>query len=1762
MAQHGKIFRVFVSSTFSDLKVERDVLQREVFPRLRELCLQRGCRFQAIDLRWGVSEEASLDQQTMKICLTELKRCQEVTPRPNFVVLLGDRYGWRPLPYEIPAGEFKEILSRVSLEDRELLLWQENQPIDKKGWYRRDDNAVPPVYVLQPRAGGFRELHAWEPVEQKLRAILMAAIEGIELPPEARQKYETSATHQEILYGALNPQVLDAHEHVFCFFRSIANVPLDEAARDFIDMDKEGLPDREAQERLSALKKELAAQLPGNIHTYQARWTGNGITTNHIDQLCCDVYQALARVIEAQIGKIAAEDDVTRERKAHHAFGQDRARHFLGRGDILTTIQNYLLGKDRQPLAVWGESGSGKSALLAEAACLVQKQHPKAVVVQRFIGATPASSDIRLLLQSLCREISRAYRAKEDNLPVEFRKLEEEFPRRLALAKPDRPLILILDALDQLSEAEQARRLYWLPGTLPVHVRLIVSTLPKEPYPVDESPFQAEGLVVLKKKLPGNHIVALDPMTPEEGGALLDTWLREAERSLQLHQREQVLGKFAANGLPFYLRLTFEEARHWRSYDEPGRTRLSPDIPGVIRDLFRRLSEPTKHGKALVSRSLGYLAAGKNGLTEEELLEVLSTEEDQAVMKDFRKRSPKSPDIDRFPVVVWSRLHFDLAPYLTERQAEGFALLAFYHRQLWEVVAEDYLSGVQKTACHASLARYFDKQPLYQVEGQWDSRNIRKVSELPYQQTHGELWDDLEKKTLCDLRFTEAKCAAGMTYDLIGDYNLALATLPEAQPEIQKEREHQARIKKYVNDIITYARAWNLAPQDHKEKSQKETILINPPEPLQAIPPIPDEMICKDNERIINASTLLDKLKAFSYFVGVETHNLLPYASIPGFCAQQAFNSADSGPVAKDAEKIFGSETGLKAILSAPYSRPSFNLHRACIRTLEGHSELINHVCITGDGLRALSASRDRTLRLWDLNRGECILVMSGHEDDVTYISITPDERLAVSSSMDHTLRLWDLITGRCLKIFDKLPGFYNPVCITPDGGSVIIGDSDAKLRIWDIEKDCCSILIDKKSESWRGGGIHCLGLTPDARKAFSANYDGTINIWDLQSRTIVATLKLKINHFYNSQSVIMSSDGKYILVCSYEDPANTSVNCSIQLWDLASGKCIRKFLGDGSPVYSLGVTLDFTLMVSGGEDKTVRLWDLTTGDCLRVFEGHLSMISSVSISFDGRFAASGSWDHTLRLWNLETGYNDKSFLEKLWHHPLCVCPDGRHALELNEDLTINLCDLETGQKLRKLEGVSAVTSDISTINTSPAGDMVILSNSEGELHFLNLESEQYLGTITLNDPPKGSPMIDISPDGRKALFGTHDFSRKHFEHKVRYLDLETGESRVIFEKSSLYGWAQFNPDSMTAVAFRNGEHMKLWEIDNDNEILSGPRWVLDPLALSFTGDGRCVVVTIYVGDESKGGLSIWNIRTGERILNLEDHCDAILYLSISPNSNCIITADYQGTILLLDLPTGKLLAILPKSSDFKGLVFHKNRLLIEKGSGRVQCFTIINYCQLPTIITPVRQWRFDPLGESGHWDEDITIICPACGKSSLPEPSAMETIKKLRDKDEGDKGDFHRYAFTLPDNFFEEPNLLSECPHCQLDLKYNPFIVDNRERWPLSDKTLTNKIYYQKKSSLLSFRTKISQIILPLTPLLIGFGLFIMGLWCIRNFSLGWILGYPFITIAILFLIIMLLTLTGIITVVICPRCQAKAILWQNKIICKICGEYQIDKE
>eukprot|EP01130_Rhizamoeba_saxonica_P006688 TRINITY_DN2669_c0_g1_i1.p1 TRINITY_DN2669_c0_g1~~TRINITY_DN2669_c0_g1_i1.p1 ORF type:complete len:2177 (+),score=451.33 TRINITY_DN2669_c0_g1_i1:90-6620(+) len=100
--------RVFISSTFTDMHSERDILTRIIFPQLKELAQKLRVEIIDIDLRWGVTEEEAVNNQTLKLCLDEIDNC-----RPFFIGILGDRYGWVPDNYNVPRDEKYQWLDDI-----------------------------------------------------------------------------------------------------------------------------------------------------------------------------------------------------------------------------------------------------------------------------------------------------------------------------------------------------------------------------------------------------------------------------------------------------------------------------------------------------------------------------------------------------------------------------------------------------------------------------------------------------------------------------------------------------------------------------------------------------------------------------------------------------------------------------------------------------------------------------------------------------------------------------------------------------------------------------------------------------------------------------------------------------------------------------------------------------------------------------------------------------------------------------------------------------------------------------------------------------------------------------------------------------------------------------------------------------------------------------------------------------------------------------------------------------------------------------------------------------------------------------------------------------------------------------------------------------------------------------------------------------------------------------------------------------------------
>ena len=111
-----KVIRIFFSSTFTDTNAERDYLIENIYPRLKDYCkAKHDLDFQSVDMRWGIPSDATEYHGTTELCLKEIRNCREYSLGPNFVTLIGQKYGLRPLPRRIDEDEFVLIRNEILL---------------------------------------------------------------------------------------------------------------------------------------------------------------------------------------------------------------------------------------------------------------------------------------------------------------------------------------------------------------------------------------------------------------------------------------------------------------------------------------------------------------------------------------------------------------------------------------------------------------------------------------------------------------------------------------------------------------------------------------------------------------------------------------------------------------------------------------------------------------------------------------------------------------------------------------------------------------------------------------------------------------------------------------------------------------------------------------------------------------------------------------------------------------------------------------------------------------------------------------------------------------------------------------------------------------------------------------------------------------------------------------------------------------------------------------------------------------------------------------------------------------------------------------------------------------------------------------------------------------------------------------------------------------------------------------------------------------
>lgn len=682
-------FQLFVSSTFRDFQVEREALRLDVYPRLGARCQARGATFEAVDLRWGISPSAAEARQTMEICLDEVERCARSTARPNFLLLLGDRLGWRPLPASLDDELFAWLMQRLRASEAGDSL---------ERWYlMRDENAVPPVRCLQVPPG----VQAGD--ERRLVDAITAVTTGMGLDPFTEARLVGGATEQEVRRRLDLAPVDD--DRTVLVIRLIDGLPTGRRAADWRDVDADGKLDDASAIRLRSLRDDLQGMAGTTVLTCATRWQGAEPDKAYIGEFCAEVHDRLAQAIDSELDNRDVMPASAREEQNHRAFGQDLAAKLSGREEELDRILEWVNAPGGGVLVVHGPSGVGKTSLLA--AATQDSRFPMRSVI-RFLGATGGSTAPEALAASLLSALR-----PDGRVPATPGAVAEALARLLSTWPEADPIVLVVDALDQVGPDNVAA---WLGTDLSRSVRLLLSVL------------DGPDRVRLDAMLPDADWLAVRRLPMPAAAHALDAWLAAAARTLQPRQRALVLEAFSRSGMPLHLRLLFERARTWTSAYDPAS--LPADAPEALQQLVRDLTE---NGPVLVEAALTSLVTARDGLSSPELIQILSA--DSEVMQEFRERSPSSSDVDVLPGVVWIRLLRDLEPYLAERDRPGGTTFSVFHRQVGAAIEHRWLTGPVRQRCHRRLAAYFASQPTWFDLDGTPVPNRRKLAELPYQHT-------------------------------------------------------------------------------------------------------------------------------------------------------------------------------------------------------------------------------------------------------------------------------------------------------------------------------------------------------------------------------------------------------------------------------------------------------------------------------------------------------------------------------------------------------------------------------------------------------------------------------------------------------------------------------------------------------------------------------------------------------------------------------------------------------------------------------------------------------------------------------------------------------------------------------------------------------------------------------------------------------------------------------------------------------------------
>lgn len=1461
MPLHWEKVHVFISSTFNDMHAERDYLVKSVFPELRDWCEKRKLRLVDIDLRWGVTEQDALhNRNVVRVCLNRIDEC-----RPFFICFLGQRRGWVPEVNEISEATIAEYpaLSRyvgeTSVTEMEIIHAlidplhrdrisptnisdENNQPAQYSFVYLRDDsylNSLPqaPVQLretftndgiedLDVRAHHNLELRRWR--EEVLHTKTGRPIRHYQAT------WDPDEITPELLYPLECPSTEPAS--IVRWRSSWENAGL-AIPPDCINL----AANPSLKEQAVRFNQTLSQGRLGNF-------SSGGDPLSH--KIIEDLKQAIAARFPDH-SEIFDEDDLQKEIDQNEHFLFTSSEGFIEREGDFQELEAYVEGPSSQLFVLTAPGGTGKSTLLAnwiEHYRLRKAKDHNQSIYFRFIGQSDHSSTLHDLLTYFLREVKGLSPHLSKEIPSDFQKLRQEWVSLLAEAGRRSKIVIVIDALNQLSTG--LSDLSWLPLQLPQNVKMIVSF--KQGDPQAEAYLNANRAGIVLKEVPSfTNAVHRRALV----SAYLDQFLKQLDDQIL----EALINLPGAQN-PLYLKVILSELRVFGAFAnlrDKIESDFGEDPVAAFNAVLRRLEEdpayaPIDPGEA-VPRLFSFIAHSQHGLSVEDLSGLLI-------------RDLGLPDDEAHRTMTANTIHLFLRqvrPFMATREGRyDFFFESFKLAALSRYVGEGEGQRLARYWHHV-LAEHYADQPLILPSEGSVKINIQKITEQPYQQVLAGDGSGL-LQTISDYRFLESKIRKFRTYPVLQDLNQAIASqalgLEPSQLDFLKKLEKMIRLNSAALDSFPDQLAGQLFghfqgldnPAFSRLLSQagtkRDTIWIRPlKNSFQTESDFIRLNLTGHTDWVLNASMSSDGrylasrgkdrlLRVWDLKTGQEkwsTGRFSGIASDGDYYLDSSFNSAElrrieSGdPVRRIALPpglhIRGISTGGKRLLLGqnPYSMgdPASPIRTRLVLwdTIDNreccfleHSARVLECKISSDGLTAVSYDESNQVYVWDLQTGKLIHSISA---DSLHggVSLSGNADFAAICH-DSSLKIIDIRKGELIVVLEHPERRVMGCCaISADGGYALV-DFGGTLLVWDLKNG--KIINEKAIHSKK---INEIAFTPDGEEVITASEDHTLKVINYD-RLISETSGGEAAN--PSGLVRFSPDGK---VAVWAKVAETGTwqgrkvfQAAIQFYDIERNSDKNEIsLSSNGRLNKLVFCEDgkTAICLVGGE---IAQYETDTWNKVHTF-GHGGGCRILGLTPDGNslvFLGTGSYtgsQNLIQVWDLNTKrliFDRMTSRGQVGSEPIDVLGNNAYGVfQVKQKLEI--VDLIQGNAIHEMDMGLAFPEKKHIFPVALSSDARLLVFGWGRNAIIWDTKEEVEKHVIQASTDSGASVdhVCFSPDAGEILFSTVDGI-------IRSADLITGEITRTFEgHTGKIIDLRFVPSIQCVVSASEDNTVRIWQL-------------------------------------------------------------------------------------------------------------------------------------------------------------------------------------------------------------------------------------------------------------------------------------------------------------------------------------------------------------